>query len=108
MAINGVRESEQSWHEPLVRVRDENGLVIDPELTTGDGALGLEGGQEGFAHRMDAALLGPEDGERVELPAEMSTEQGQGRSPRDLRSRKQGAAPMRRSIVSSRSTDLLL
>jgi putative transposase len=38
---DGFRESEQSWYELLVRLRDENGLVIDPELATGDGALGL-------------------------------------------------------------------
>jgi putative transposase len=38
---DGFRESEQSWHELLVHLRDENGLVIDPELATGDGALGF-------------------------------------------------------------------
>lgn len=38
---DGFRESEQSWHELLIRLRDENGLVIDPELATGDGALGF-------------------------------------------------------------------
>ena len=38
---DGCRASEQSWHELLVRLRDENGLVIDPELATGDGALGF-------------------------------------------------------------------
>jgi len=38
---DGFRESEQSWHELLVRLRDGNGLVIDPELATGDGALGF-------------------------------------------------------------------
>jgi putative transposase len=38
---DGFRESEQSWHELLVRLRDENGLIIDPELATGDGALGF-------------------------------------------------------------------
>jgi putative transposase len=38
---DGFRESEQSWHELLVRLRDENGLAIDPELATGDGALGF-------------------------------------------------------------------
>jgi len=38
---DGFRESEQSWHEFLVRLRDENGLVIDPKLATGDGALGF-------------------------------------------------------------------
>jgi transposase-like protein len=38
---DGFRESEQSWHELLVRLRDENGLQLDPELATGDGALGF-------------------------------------------------------------------
>lgn len=38
---DGFRESEQSWHELLVRLRDENGLTLDPELATGDGALGF-------------------------------------------------------------------
>jgi transposase-like protein len=38
---DGFRESEQSWHELLVRLRDGNGLIIDPELATGDGALGF-------------------------------------------------------------------
>jgi putative transposase len=38
---DGFRESEQSWHELLVRLHDENGLVVDPELATGDGALGF-------------------------------------------------------------------
>ncbi len=38
---DGFRESEQSWHELLVRLRDENGLALDPELATGDGALGF-------------------------------------------------------------------
>ncbi|MDQ4105750.1 MAG: IS256 family transposase [Actinomycetota bacterium] len=38
---DGFRESEQSWYELLVRLRDENGLAVDPELATGDGALGF-------------------------------------------------------------------
>jgi transposase-like protein len=38
---DGFRESEQSWHELLVRLRDENGLIVDPELAIGDGALGF-------------------------------------------------------------------
>jgi transposase-like protein len=44
---DGFRESEQSWHAErerafrLVRLRDENGLQLDPELATGDGALGF-------------------------------------------------------------------
>ena len=38
---DGFRESAQSWREPLLRLRDENGLGLDPELATGDGALGF-------------------------------------------------------------------
>jgi putative transposase len=38
---DGYRESAQSWRELLVRLRDENGLKLDPELATGDGALGF-------------------------------------------------------------------
>jgi transposase-like protein len=38
---DGFRESTQSWRELLLRLRDENGLALDPELATGDGALGF-------------------------------------------------------------------
>ena len=38
---DGFRESAQSWRELLLRLRDQNGLVLDPELATGDGALGF-------------------------------------------------------------------
>jgi len=38
---DGWRESAQSWRELLLRLRDENGLTLDPELATGDGALGF-------------------------------------------------------------------
>jgi transposase-like protein len=38
---DGFRESAQSWRELLLRLRDENGLTVDPELATGDGALGF-------------------------------------------------------------------
>jgi len=38
---DGFRESAQSWRELLLRLRDENGLVVDPEPATGDGALGF-------------------------------------------------------------------
>jgi transposase-like protein len=38
---DGYRESAQSWRELLLRLRDENGLAIAPELATGDGALGF-------------------------------------------------------------------
>jgi putative transposase len=38
---DGFRESARSWRELLLRLRDENGLVVDPELATGAGALGF-------------------------------------------------------------------
>ena len=38
---DGFRESAQSWRELLLRLRDLNGLKLDPELATGDGALGF-------------------------------------------------------------------
>jgi transposase-like protein len=38
---DGYRESTQSWRELLLRLRDENGLKVAPELATGDGALGF-------------------------------------------------------------------
>ena len=38
---DGYRESTQSWRELLLRLRDENGLTIAPELAVGDGALGF-------------------------------------------------------------------
>src|SRR6476646_7692130 len=38
---DGYRESAQSWRELLLRLRDENRLKLDPELATGDGALGF-------------------------------------------------------------------
>ncbi len=36
-----ARTPPELWHELLVRLRDKNGLVLDPELATGDGALGF-------------------------------------------------------------------
>jgi putative transposase len=38
---DGWRESAQSWRELLLRLRDGNGLTLDPDLATGDGALGF-------------------------------------------------------------------
>ena len=39
---DGYRESEQSWRELLLDVRDR-GLTIDPDLAIGDGGLGVWG-----------------------------------------------------------------
>jgi transposase-like protein len=38
---DGVRESEQSWYELLVHLRDRQGLTTAPQLAIGDGALGF-------------------------------------------------------------------
>ena len=38
---DGVRESEQSWYELLVHLREPQGLVAAPQLAIGDGALGF-------------------------------------------------------------------
>jgi transposase-like protein len=38
---DGLRESEQSWHELLVHLRDQQGLTSAPQLAIGDGALGF-------------------------------------------------------------------
>lgn len=40
---DGFRESAQSWRELLLCLRDENGLVLDPELATGDPPVPLCG-----------------------------------------------------------------
>jgi transposase-like protein len=37
---DGYRESEQPWKELLLDVK-ARGLVVDPKLATGDGALGF-------------------------------------------------------------------
>ena len=38
---DGFREGAQSWRELLLRLRDENGPIVDPELAPGAGALGF-------------------------------------------------------------------
>jgi putative transposase len=56
---DGFRESEQSWHELLVRLRDQNGLALDPSSPPATAPRLLEGREEGLADRARAALLGP-------------------------------------------------
>jgi transposase-like protein len=38
--MDGYRESEQSWHELLIDVK-QRGLALAPQLATGDGAMGF-------------------------------------------------------------------
>ena len=37
--VDGYRESEQSWRHLLLDCK-QRGLVVDPKLASGDGALG--------------------------------------------------------------------
>ena len=76
---DGYRESEQSWWE-LLRDLHSRGLTMEPKLATGDGALGfwkaLDG--QGVREHPPATLLGAQDGQRAELPAEGLAAQGHG------------------------------
>ena len=101
---DGFRESEQSWHELLVRLRDQNGLVIDPALATGDGALGFWKAarkvwpsvkqQRCWVHKTANVLnYLPKSAQSKAKPT----------STRSTRPRA-GPTPRRRSIVSSPST----
>jgi putative transposase len=38
---DGYRKSTQGWRELLLRLRDENGPKVAPELATGDGGPGF-------------------------------------------------------------------
>jgi transposase-like protein len=38
--LDGYLESEQSWHELLIDLK-QRGLTLAPQLATGDGALGF-------------------------------------------------------------------
>ena len=79
---DGFRESAQSWRELLLRLRDENGLVVDPELATGDGrgpraacrsgwglARLLAGPARGLAEDPAATLLGAQGRQRAQQAA---------------------------------------
>jgi len=81
---DGYRESEQSWWE-LLRDLHSRGLTMEPKLATGDGALGFwKGPGQGVREHPPATLLGAQDGQRAELPAEGLAGQGQTSTPADL------------------------
>jgi hypothetical protein len=105
---DGFRESAQSWRELLLRLRDQNGLVLDPELATGDGALGFwralheiwpKTRQQRSRRRlltpgpsdMDRPAcwrpMGPQDRQRAQPTAAIVAGQGQAGPARDLRGR---------------------
>ena len=74
--VDGFRESEQSWKGLLLDVKS-HGLVVDPKLATGDGALGFcEGTSAGLPADAQATLLGPQDGQRARQPAQAVAAQG--------------------------------
>ena len=89
---DGYRESEQSWWE-LLRDLHSRGLTMEPKLAIGDGALGFWKalGQSVWEHP-PATLLGAQDGQRAQLPAEGRAAQGQASPSPDL----DGRDPSRR------------
>ena len=82
---DGYRESEQSWWE-LLRDLHSRGLTMEPKLAIGDGALGFWKAPPGQSVREHppATLLGAQDGQRAQLPAEGRAAQGQTSTPSDL------------------------
>jgi putative transposase len=106
---DGYRESAQSWREVLLRLRDANGLALDPELATGDGALGFwqalhEVWPKTRQQRSTmASSTGAQDCQRAERPAEVGARQSQAGPTRDLRGRgprrgRGGLRPLRREV----------
>jgi transposase-like protein len=66
--VDGYRESEQSWKELLLDVK-ARGLVVDPKLATGDGALGFWKALDQVYPSTRSAVLGSQDGQRAEQVA---------------------------------------
>ena len=61
---DGYRESEQSWKALLLDVKSR-GLVVDPKLAIGDGALGFWKAAASLSGHARTALLGAQDGQRA-------------------------------------------
>ena len=82
--VDGFRESEQSWKALLLDVKSR-GLVVDPKLATGDGALGFwKALAAGLSPDPRATLLGPQDGQRARQAAQAIAARGQGEAARHL------------------------
>jgi putative transposase len=117
---DGYRESAQSWRELLLRLRDENGLALAPELATGDGALGFwqalhqvwpktrqqrcpPGSKDPGRSAGGSQAMGAQDGERLERPAQVGARRSQAGSAQHLRSREPEGSrrrlrPLRREV----------
>ena len=101
---DGFRESAQSWRELLLRLRDENGLALDPELATGDGALGFwQALHEVWPKTKQQRCWVHKNCECAQQAASVPAGQGQAGPARDLRGRKPkggraGARPLRREV----------
>jgi hypothetical protein len=81
---DAYRESEQSWKEVLLDLKDR-GLEVDPEAAVGDGALEfLEGVAPGLAFDTGATLLRPSDRQRAQQIAKECSTEGQGGPSSDL------------------------
>ena len=74
---DGYRESEQSWWE-LLRDLHSRGLTMEPKRCDWRWSFGLlEGAGQSVWEHPPATLLGAQDGQRAQLPAEGRAAQGQ-------------------------------
>ena len=101
---DGFRESARSWRELLLRLRDENGLALDPELATGDGALGFwQALHEVWPKARQQRCWVHKTANVLEQSCRFPAGQGQAGPARDLRGRepqggRAGARPLRRQV----------
>ena len=89
--VDGFRESEQSWKGLLLDVQ-ARGLVAEPKLAIGDGALGFwKALRQIYPKHSGATLLGPQDGQCAGQSAQAAATGGQAEASRDLAGRHPGA-----------------
>ena len=81
--LDGYRESEQSWHELLVRLRDENALLIAPELAIGAIDEGGRAFTSPWATDLDAEYLAAEKTRQLEILHRRRSAYTPLRAPRD-------------------------
>ena len=73
---DGVRESTQSWREVLLKLKSRG--MNTPELAIGDGTMGFWVAlEEIYPQSRQAALLDAQEHERAQLPADISSGEGQ-------------------------------
>ena len=82
--VDGYRESEQSWYELLVDLKNR-GLTMAPKLAIGDGALGFWAAiRKVFGETREQRCWGSQDGQHPQQDAQECSAQGQDRHPQYL------------------------